>query len=1385
MTTKIYKVRRVIEIIKINKRHQKNVGFISYVLIFSMIFSLIFSTPVVAKETQGKVSVATQVNKESSFKVSNGEIIQYTGTETDVVIPDTINGETVKAIGDKVFFNKKLTSIKIPNTVDTIGKQSFTKNNLSTIKLPKSLTTMGEGAFSTNELTSVTIPESLKKIPDMAFSKNKLTSVIISEGVTSIGMGSFTINKLESLIIPDSVIFIGKIAFKQNSLKSVKISKNIETIGISVFDTNQLQAIIIPEAVTKIDDAAFRKNQLKSVTIPVNVATIGKSVFDESVGLTYSKLVEAIENAENIKTDGKSEEKIQALKEAIEGAKQLNSNSKATLAEVNEAVEKINKAIKALEEEVSVKNSIKEIKSLENIELPLGLSEADAKKRLPEKVAIVDSLDKQYNIKITWSILEYNGNIVGEYTGIGTFELPEGVVQSYPAMDLKITVKIIVGSKEEDKIWNIKDFTYTGTSITGFSESGKEKFEINKDLILPKLNKSGQAITEIGDKAFLGDYTTKQNPNKGINSVRIPNTVITIGIEAFRYNCLTSIDIPSSVSTIKMSAFNGNKLKTLVIPDTVTKLEGGAFTLNEIESLTLPNSWTTIPQAFAFNNLTSVTIPEGVTRIEDLAFSDNRLSEVKLPSTLKYLSGLNNNEFRSITIPKNVNELGKKALASNWMTSVTIPGNVKVIGERAFWNTWHDQFLSSVVIEEGVEKINAFAFCNNHLKDVELPSSVKQLHKDTFSTNLGYEGVVHVYTPNYKNPNNFEENKYQIINPGKIIIKYIFEDKVLKEKETWKNPKTGEYLHVGDKGIEVVPEYRNNEYELKDTNIIKVDLNDKEEVVSIQCNKKQLSENMTIKSIGNIAPVVVDFGTNKAVVMDKLSKKTFIVDSNDQKQEVQLDWIIEAYDGDKSGEYTAIGTFKLPGGVVQSEPETKLEVVVRIIVKENFENLVDTIWKVEDFTYKGTRVNGFSEVGKEKLKTNKDLVLPKVNEEGQSITDIGENAFAKMGLISLIIPEGLNGLVIEAGAFQENELKRVFIPEGVSEILTFSFYKNDLIYVDFPGTVKKIGNQAFAHNKLVSVTISKGQDTICLDRFSFYNNQLISVTILKDIKKIHGEAFKDNKGYENDNRRVHIFIAKLDPENNGLFEFSDYHRVNLLAVESVEGVKPIEIALGTEKSNIGLPEKIKLKLNNGDIKEVQVTWLNEQYNVNKAGEYTFTGFYDLPEGMMGKKKDISAKIIVVHGETQVDEEPNVEVIEDTGKGSEVVISDTIAGETVETIENKVFINKNLTSLKRPNTVETIGKQSFAKNKLTSIEYPKELINTESTSLEIPEDITSIARSETKVATGEADAKTDEDFIDKNLNDSKSKSSAVIWIGLILISILVLVKIRHKFFKKIQ
>lgn len=1190
-----------------------------------------------------------------NFEFSDGKITKYIGTETDIIIPRTIKGEKVTSIGAKAFMKSNLTAIEMPETVQVIEKQAFAMNKLTVIKLPNKLTKMEDGSFSGNQLVRIDIPKSLKEIPGAAFSRNDLKSVSIPEGVISIGAGAFTSNKLENLDIPDTVASIERMAFKNNQLKSIKIPRNLEIISAYVFDANQLSNVTIPEGVKKIQGCAFTNNKLQNIVISSSVNDIEAKAFDENTKLIYSKLIEAIKRAESIKTESKKADKVKVLKEAIEEGNKLNDKANATLEEVNKVVESINNAIEDLNKESS-KTTIKQIKPLgiKNIDVDFGTTEDNVKSKLPKKITIVDSKDKEHNVDINWSILKYDGKIAVDYTATGTFKLPEGVLQSEPETDLKVTLKVTVTPEGvENKQWEVKDFTFKGTAITGFSESGKEKFKNNKDLILPNTNESGEKINEIGDKAFCSKFEIKANSNEsfkdkdkakqdpkiGLNSVGIPDTVKIIGEEAFRNNCLTDINIPNDVTTIKDLAFNNNKLKTLRMQDSVTELGNGAFTLNEIVDLKLSKELKTIPVAFGYNNLVNVTIPEGVTRIEDMAFSDNKLAKVTLPSTLKYLSGFNNNNFKSITIPENVTELGKKAFARNKISSVKIPGNVKTIGVSAFQNTWHDTFLTSITIEEGVEKIDGYAFSLNHLKDVKIPKSVKELASNAFHKNLGYDGVAHLFTPDYKNPNKFEDSKYQVINPAKLTIKYVFENKILKEEELWKITKKEErvqnlkeedkekYLHIGDKDIEITPKYEDNQYELENTDVVKVDLNNKENELVIKCKKKDTAEKLIIKSIGKVAPVVVDFGTSKDSVINKLAQKTFIVDSNNKKHEVELSWTLTEYDGNKPGEYSAIGTFKLPEGIHQPKPEVKLEVQGNVVVKEKFEN-ENNKWNVKDFTFEGTTITGFSNEGKEKLKGNKDLVLPKVNENGESITNIAKYTFENMELTSLIIPEGLNGLIIGTNAFEKNQLNKVYIPEGVKEIDAEAFNHNNLTYIDFPGTLKKIGNQAFANNQLVSVNFSKDTDNIALDRFSFCNNKITSITILREVKKIHEEAFKDNKGYSSDSK-VHIFTLNLDPENcNHWFPNSQYHKVIVLGVDSVKEIQPIEVNFGTEKSNIRLPEKIMLNLNNGNKKEVTVKWSSDDYNENKPGEYIFKATYDLPYGITSERSDVIVKVIV-------------------------------------------------------------------------------------------------------------------------------------------------------------
>lgn len=84
----------------------------------------------------------------------------------------------------------------------------------------------------------------------------------------------------------------------------------------------------------------------------------------------------------------------------------------------------------------------------------------------------------------------------------------------------------------------------------------------------------------------------------------------------------------------------------------------------------------------------------------------------------------------------------------------------------------------------------------------------------------------------------------------------------------------------------------------------------------------------------NVADVEVMYGTTEMAAIDELAGQITIEDSYGVTYTVNLAWTIEDYNAEESGSYDATGTFVLPAGVYQTDPETDLEVHATVTVLE-------------------------------------------------------------------------------------------------------------------------------------------------------------------------------------------------------------------------------------------------------------------------------------------------------------------------------------------------------------------------------------------------------------------------------------------------------------------
>ncbi|MDE7284254.1 MAG: leucine-rich repeat domain-containing protein, partial [Lachnospiraceae bacterium] len=226
---------------------------------------------------------------------------------------------------------------------------------------------------------------------------------------------------------------------------------------------------------------------------------------------------------------------------------------------------------------------------------------------------------------------------------------------------------------------------------------------------------------------------------------------------------VTQIPVPDveAVDTASASEFqmNGTTLvryngtaQDVSISDYVEKIESQAFAGNEyVQNITIGKNVQSIGSA-AFEDcsaLKSVTIPDSVISIGNAAFAD--CSALKDVNIGKGLETLGNGVFAGDIRLKSVNISNEnpnftcydgaiyskadgsilyEVLSGRQETNYTMPSTVTNIKPYAFWG---DRYLESVSISGNVGEISAYAFSNcANLKNVDIPYSVKGIGMKAF-----------------------------------------------------------------------------------------------------------------------------------------------------------------------------------------------------------------------------------------------------------------------------------------------------------------------------------------------------------------------------------------------------------------------------------------------------------------------------------------------------------------------------------------------------------------------------------------------------------------------------------------------------------------------------
>ena len=574
---------------------------------------------------------------------------------TRVVIEDGVT-----SIGAFAFEGCAMTEISLPDTLKSVEYGAFDNcTELKTVTLPDSVKTIGMLAF--NECTG-------------------LTEIRLPASLTSIGAAAFrTCIKLTEITLPDAVREVGMYAFHNCiALKTVTLPASLETLGEYAFDGCQaLRAVIVPKdsyaekyCVRKGIAYVYTGSSPEAIPTEAPYGICGRNLtwkLDNDGTLTVSGFGK-MDDYERQYSDRDESGSAGTINNAApwsgrdvrkvvigQGVTRIGSAAffacdtieSVELPDTLEAIGSFAFAFTALKE-IVIPDSVTSIgenvfagcESLTGVRLPVGL------KIIPASAFSGCLLLKQ--LILPASLQRIEALAFSECTSLKELTIPESVIMiGSSAFENGLENCVVVQGSYAEKYCREKKVPYSYPDGTRPELSADGKAGTCGEDLTWKLDKETLVISGTG-KMFDYDEYIENNYIIGStapwNDLRFDTVIVEEGVTsigdyafALQYG-VKRFTLPETLTSIGTEAFWGSRITWIDIPDAVTNIGSNAFSYcPELMRLKLPSSLKRIEYG-VFNgcdNLQEITIPEGVKSISDYAFSDcSNLKEVRMPASV-------------------------------------------------------------------------------------------------------------------------------------------------------------------------------------------------------------------------------------------------------------------------------------------------------------------------------------------------------------------------------------------------------------------------------------------------------------------------------------------------------------------------------------------------------------------------------------------------------------------------------------------------------------------------------------------------------------------------------------------------------------------------------